>query len=227
MKKIFWAGDSTAAYNNILTYPQTGIGQVFHLFVKEDVEIKNHAVNGRSTKSFIDELRLDVICEGMGAGDFLFIQFGHNDEKKEDATRYTRPFIEYKENLEKFILAARNKGANPVLITPLERRCFLENGQLGEGEHTDYVAAMKETAEELCVPIIDLHKESRIKLESAGAESSEKWFMNLAPGEYDSRPEGVADNTHLQYAGAVIFAGCIAKGLLDLGGIYQELIVTC
>lgn len=81
MAVIYWAGDSTVQYNSILTYPQTGIGQVFHLFVRPEVRIENHAKNGRSTKSFLDEGRFSVICDRIEEGDFLFIQFGHNDEK--------------------------------------------------------------------------------------------------------------------------------------------------
>ena len=100
MNRIFWAADSTVQTNNITTYPQTGIGQVFSLFVKDGVTVVNHAKNGRSTKSFMDEGRLKKIDEQIGAGDYLFIQFGHNDEKSEDPTRYTEPFSTFMENLE-------------------------------------------------------------------------------------------------------------------------------
>ena len=86
MNRIFWAADSTVQTNDYTTYPQTGIGQVFPLFVKPEYQVSNHAKNGRSTKSFMDEGRLKAIEEKIGAGDFLFIQFGHNDEKKEDPT---------------------------------------------------------------------------------------------------------------------------------------------
>lgn len=147
MNKIFWAADSTVQTNDFTTYPQTGIGQVFPLFVKNEYQIVNHAKNGRSTKSFMDEGRLKAIEEKIGAGDFLFIQFGHNDEKKEDPTRYTEPFSTYMENLETFIRVARDHSAYPVLITPLERRCFMDEKHLGIGAHSDYVAAMKQTAE--------------------------------------------------------------------------------
>ncbi len=225
MKKIFWAGDSTVAYNSILTYPQTGIGQVFHLFLQEDAEIINHAINGRSTKSFIDQGRLAVIAETIGKGDFLFIQFGHNDEKIEDSERYTNPFKEYKENLGKFVAAAYDKGAYPVLITPLERRCFADDGQLEAGEHTDYVTAMKQTADEMRVPLVDLYSKSREELIQVGAEETRKWYMHLAAGEFVSKPEGLTDNTHLQYTGAVTFGRCIAEGLKELGGIYRELLL--
>ena len=88
MTTIFWAGDSTVRQNSILTYPQTGIGQVFERFTRRShVQIENHAENGRSTKSFLDEGRLAPICQRMQEGDFLFIQFGHNDQKAEDPSR--------------------------------------------------------------------------------------------------------------------------------------------
>lgn len=225
MKKIFWAGDSTVQTNNITTYPQTGIGQVFSLFVKEDVTVVNHAKNGRSTKSFLDEGRLEPIKEAIGEGDFLFIQFGHNDEKSEDPTRYTEPFSSYMNNLEYFIETAKSHGASPVLITPLERRCFADSRHLGIGAHSDYVAAMKQVAEQKEVPLVDLYSMSRVELKKAGAEGSVKWFMNLKPGEYPSCPEGKTDNTHLKHEGAVFFAGLVAKGLKELGGIYEGLLV--
>ena len=225
MSTIFWAADSTVAFNSIRTYPQTGIGQVFGLFVKSGTEIKNYAINGRSTKSFLDEGRLDQIREEIKAGDFLFIQFGHNDEKQADPNRYTDPFGAYKANLNIYIAAAREAGAYPVLITPLERRCFEEDGTLGNGEHGDYVKAMRECAEENQVPLIDLNAKSRKVLEQAGNEESKKYYMNLQPGIYESHPEGLCDNTHLQYAGAVVFGTCIAQGLKELGGIYQELLL--
>lgn len=100
MTTIFWAGDSTVQYNDILTFPQTGIGQVMNLFLKPEVRVENHAKNGRSTKSFIDESRLTPIYDKITAGDFLFIQFGHNDEKKNDPQRYTDPHSDYMVNLE-------------------------------------------------------------------------------------------------------------------------------
>ena len=226
MTTIFWAGDSTVQYNDITTYPQTGIGQIFHLFLKPEVKVENHAKNGRSTKSFIDESRLTPIYERITEGDFLFIQFGHNDEKKQDPTRYTEPFSEYMDNLEKFVNLAREKKAWPVLITPLERRCFVEGNQLGLGEHSDYVAAMKQTAEKLKVPLIDLYSMSRTELRKAGAEKTKKWYMHLQEGVYPSHMEGLTDNTHLKYEGAVVYGGCIARGLKELGGIYKDLLVA-
>lgn len=224
MATIFWAGDSTVQYNSILTYPQTGMGQVLNLFLKPEIRIENHAKNGRSTKSFIDESRLTPIYDKISEGDFLFIQFGHNDEKKEDPARYTEPFSEYMQNLEKFVNVARNKKAYPVLITPVERRCFLDEEHLDLGEHTDYVAAMKQTAENLNVPLVDLYSMSRGEMRKAGAQKTKEWYMHLPAGIYPYHMEGLEDNTHLKYAGAVIYAGCIARGLKELGGVYSEIL---
>lgn len=225
MNKIFWAGDSTVQTNDITTYPQTGIGQVFPLYLKEGITVCNHAKNGRSTKSFLDEGRLDAIESNISEGDFLFIQFGHNDEKSQDPARYTEPGSTFDDNLRRFIDTARRHGAHPVLITPLERRCFDENGVLGAGAHGAYVAAMKEVACREQVPLVDLYTMSREEMSKAGAEKTIEWFMNIEPDTYASCPQGKKDNTHLKYAGAVTFAGLIARGLNELGGIYAELLV--
>lgn len=227
MATIFWAGDSTVQYNSIMTYPQTGIGQVFHLFLKPEVKIENHAKNGRSTRDFIDESRLAVIYDRITEGDFLFIQFAHNDEKKENPARYTEPFSDYMINLEKFVNVARNKKAHPVLITPLERRgAFVDDWKLGESTHKDYVEAMKRTAKNLDVPLVDLFSMSRAELERVGAEASKAWYMHIPAGKYPNFPDGLStDNTHLQYAGAVVFGGCVARGLKELGGIYRDLLL--
>ena len=225
MKSIYWAADSTVQYNSILTYPQTGMGQVLHLFLKPDVKVRNHAVNGRSTKSFIDEGRLEDIRTEISEGDFLFIQFGHNDEKKEDPLRYTTPFGTYSDNLEKYIAVAREKKANPVLITPIERRCFEENGKLGEGMHGEYVKAMKQVAEKCGVPCIDLYTRSREILNELGPKKAEMLHVVVPAGIYPKFPDGMDDHTHLSYHGAVQYCAVIAEGLKSLGGIYANLLL--
>ncbi|MCD7862828.1 MAG: rhamnogalacturonan acetylesterase [Lachnospiraceae bacterium] len=225
MTKIYWAGDSTVQYNDITTYPYAGIGQAMHLFCKPNVEIVNRARNGRSTKSFMDEGRLALIDAVISEGDFFFIQFGHNDEKINDPSRYTEPYSTFQDNLRIYIDVARNKGAWPVLITPLERRFFAEDGKLTKGEHGDYVAGMKQVAAKENVPLIDLNAMSRQEMEKAGPEGTKRWFVHVPAGIYPYCPEGKADNSRLQYAGAVVFAGCIARGLKELGGVYADLLV--
>ena len=224
MRHIFWAGDSTVACNKFNTFPQTGIAQAFDRYTKEDVVIYNHAVNGRSTKSFIDESRLAPIYDEITKGDFLFIQFGHNDEKINDPSRYTDPHGEFVTNLGKFVNVARNKGAYPLFITSVERRLFDENGKLKPSEHTEYVKGMKEAAEKFDVPVVDLFTMSRDFLEKTGDEASKIYYMNLAPGEATWAPEGKIDNSHLKYEGAMLYAGMIAKGLLKFEEVYSSLI---
>lgn len=224
MNRIFWAGDSTVQTNYYNTYPQTGIGQVFPLFLAEGYSVENHGKNGRSTKSFMDEGRLKAIEERIGKGDFLFIQFGHNDEKDNDPARYTEPFTSFVDNLEAFIGVARANGAYPVLITPIERRNFEEEHRLTPGYHADYVAAMKQTAEKNNVPLVDLYSMSRAALEEVGEVKSRRWYMFFDEGEYSAHPQESRDNTHLRYDGAVTFGALIAKGLKEIGGIYKEIV---
>lgn len=225
MSKIYWAADSTVKENNFTTFPQTGMGQGLGLYLKKEVTICNHAENGRSTKSFLDESRLATIYNEIREGDFLFIQFGHNDEKREDPNRFTEAFGEYQENLERFVNAARNRKAIPVFITPLTRRLFADDSHLKDGIHEDYPEAMEQMAKRLDVPLIDLYTMSRELIESIGQEKSKTYFMNLEPGDYKNYPDGLEDNTHLQYEGAVAFAGLVAKGLKELGGIYADLLL--
>lgn len=224
MNKIYWAGDSTVQTNDYATYPQNGIGQVFSIFLREGYSVCNHAKNGRSTKSFIDEGRLEAIKEQIGEGDFLFIQFGHNDEKIQDPARYTEPHTSFIDNLELFIRAARDRGAYPVLITPLERRCFTDEKHLGPGEHLEYVKGMREAAERFQAPLVDLYTKSRGELEKAGEERSRGWYMYFPAGYYPEHPAESKDNTHLRHDGAVHFAGLIAEALRELGGIYAEML---
>ena len=220
MTTIFWAGDSTVKQNSILTYPQTGIGQVFDRYTKRtEVQIENHAENGRSTKQFLDEGRLVPIYDRMQPGDFLFIQFGHNDAKIEDPARYTDPDGEYAENLERFVNAARNKGATPVLITPLARRLFREPHM----SHAPYANSMKRVAEKLGVALIDLNAMSEALVDELG-EQAKDYYMNLPAGAYPHYPDGLVDNTHLKPDGAMAFGALIAKGLHELGGAYAALL---
>ena len=224
--RIYYAGDSIVAQKTIFAYPETGIGQTLPMFLKKEHIIQNHAVNGRSTKSFIDESRLAAIYNDIRENDFLFIQFGHNDEKSEDPSRYTEAFGEYQINLEKFINVARNRKAHPLLITPLYRRHFNENGELIEGSHGEYPEAMKQVGERLEVPVIDLCEISRQLLKETGDEASKKWFMNFGSGLYENFPDGKEDNTHLRPEGAIRFSEILATELKKLGGIYAELLLT-
>ncbi len=225
MNRIFWAGDSTVQTNDYTTYPQCGIGQAFSIYIRPEYSVLNYARNGRSTKSFIDEGRLAAIEKEIGKDDFLFIQFGHNDEKIQDASRFTEPHTSFIDNLEIFIKTARDHGALPVLITPLERRCFVDEHHLGPGEHLEYVKGMREAAEKFHVSLIDLYRKSRRELEKVGEERSRGWYMYFPAGYYPEHPEEKRDNTHLRHDGACHFAGLIAEGLKELGGVYAQMLL--
>ena len=223
MKTIYWAGDSTVKQNSIVTYPQTGMGQMFDRYVKlHEVQIVNLAENGRSTKQFIDEGRLATIYDRITEGDYLFIQFGHNDEKISDPNRYTDPDTDFRINLEKFVNVARNKKATPVIITPLTRCMFR---QKAEFTHDRWANAARETAKCLGVALIDLTAMSEALVDEMGAENAKtSLYMNIPAGVYPAFPNGLADGTHLQPLGAMTFAGLVAKGLYELGGEYAELL---
>ena len=222
--RIFWAGDSTVKQNLYRTYPQTGIGQVMNRFFKREVQIYNYAQNGRSTKSFIEEGRLELIDKELKKGDFLFIQFGHNDSKPE-VERGTEPNTTFKEYLMKYIEVARKHEAIPVLITPVTRRQFNEQEEL-VASHGEYPKAMRELAKKEQVALIDLTQKSEELVQKVGAEYSKRWYMMFEAGVFENEPycRGLNDTTHLQYEGAVVMGKLIAEGLVELGEVYENLI---
>jgi lysophospholipase L1-like esterase len=196
---IFTIGDSTMANKKIEVFPETGWCQVLNQYFDESVTIKNHAVNGRSSKSFIDEGRWKAVLDSLQPGDFVFIQFGHNDQKDYDSTRYTTPFGTYTANLEKFVNETREKGATPILFTSIVRRKFDENGKLTD-THGDYPVATRQVAEKLNVPCIDLQKITEKWVNDLGNEPSKAMFLWTEPNE--KFPEGRKDDTHLCEKGA-------------------------
>lgn len=212
---VYMIGDSTMANKPLEDNPERGWGQLFPEYFDENVFVSNYAVNGRSTKSFIDEGRWHVVLDSLHAGDVLFIQFGHNDEKEHDSTRYAAPFGAYKENLARFVTEARNAHALPILLTPVVRRRFDENGQFYD-THGDYPQAVKQVADELDVPLIDLHTLSWDVLEAMGEEPSKELFLWIEPGVYSSLPDGKQDDTHFSEFGARRIAGLVADALADL-----------
>lgn len=211
MAAIFYAGDSTVKFNKIATYPQTGISQAMLWYLKDSVDMKSFAQNGRSTKSFLEEGRLSSIEKEIKKGDFLFIQFGHNDEK-EDVERHTDPETTFPENLLRFIHAARDKGAYPVLITPIARRLFNSEGVFLPGSHGAYPDAVRRTGKKEGVPVIDLTAITEAYLATVGDLASKAYFM--WPG----------DNTHLKPEGAVLMAGFLCQELKKLGSPYSDLL---
>lgn len=211
MITVHYIGDSTVARNNIHSYPQTGMSQGLELYLKESVRLISYAKNGRSTKSFLDEGRFAAVEQAMKPGDYLLIQFGHNDEKP-DAARHTDPETSFQENLHIFIRAARKSGAYPVLITPIARRLFDDAGNFKPNSHGDYPDAVRKVAADASVPVIDLTVVTEDYLSQLGDASSKPLFM------------WPKDNTHLKPEGAVRMAGFLAEGLAALGSPYADLL---
>lgn len=199
---IFMIGNSTMANKPLWNgNPEKGWGQVLPLYFKEGITIINSAVNGRSTKSFIDEGKWEAVKKQIKPGDYLFIEFGHNDSKKEDPKRFAEANTAYKKNLELFISETREKGGIPVLFTPISRRKFDSTGTLID-THGSYPGAMKEVALRLNVPLIDMHAKSMDLLKKYGDENSKKLFLWISSNEYDSLKNGRQDDTHFSATGA-------------------------
>lgn len=212
---VYLAGDSTVSNYSITASPRKGWGQEIGKMFNEHIIIKNEAVSMRSSKSFIHEGRLKNILKTIKKGDYLFIQFGHNDEKINDPSRYTNPETTYKSYLKQYIDGARKKGAIPVLITPVERRRFSEDGIAVE-THGKYPSAMKELAKEESVPIIDLAEKSKILYERLGPEKTKNIFMWIDAGINPNYPNGIKDSTHFQQYGAIKIAYLVIEGINEI-----------
>ncbi|MEU0023835.1 rhamnogalacturonan acetylesterase [Streptomyces sp. NPDC006335] len=203
-RTLYIAGDSTAAQKYSDAAPETGWGMALPFFLSNDLAVANHAVNGRSSKSFIDEGRLDAILRLIKPGDFLLIQFGHNDEKTADPTRYTEPWTTYQDYLRRYVDGARAKGARPVLATSVERRKFDASGN-ALPTHGEYPAAMRALAKEEGVALLDIQTLSLALWQKLGVEKTKKYF-NWTDTEQD--------NTHFNPPGAIEVARLVARELL-------------
>ncbi len=186
-------GDSTMAEKDLSGGNlERGWGMMFPNFLDDSVKVINYAQNGRSTKSFIDRGLWDKVQANLKPGDWLFIQFGHNDAKESDPERYAAPFGAYQDNLRLFVRSAKAAGVRAVLLTPVARRWFKESG-LDRNCHTDYPAAMAQVAQEENVPLLDITTASLDWLQGLGDEASKQYFMIST---------GKDDNTHTVASGA-------------------------
>ncbi len=210
---VYLAGDSTCANKTADKRPETGWGEMLQqYFDPAKVKVDNRALNGRSTKSFIDEGRWQAIVDALHKGDYVFIEFGHNDEKKDKPAIYASPDA-YKANLVKFIKETRAKGATPVLMTPVSRRKF-ENDVLVK-THGEYPDAVKSVGKAENVAVIDMESKSAAVLARYGKDDSTKLFLQLKPGENPNYPKGVEDNTHFNPKGAEEMARLAVSGIRE------------
>jgi lysophospholipase L1-like esterase len=196
---VYLIGDSTIAIKQVKTYPETGWGMPFSWFFDQSVKVDNRAMNGRSTRSFIEENRWAPVVEALNAGDYVFIQFGHNDEVPTKKTYTTE--IEFVKYLTQYVNETKAKGAYPILITPVARRSFNKDGQL-EDTHKIYAQLVRGLAKDLNVPLIDLSQRSMDMLQKLGPENSAMLYNHLEPNENPNYPAGKKDNTHFNELGA-------------------------
>ena len=202
-RRIFIAGDSTASDYPPDRAPREGWGQQFAPWVAEGWEVRNHAQSGRSARSFVEQGWLDGIARELRAGDVLLVQFGHNDAKVEDPARYNDPADAYPRWLMRYVALARERGATPVLLTPVTRRVF-DHGQLLH-THGPYPQAVRALARREGVTLVDLTEASMAWLRARGEAGSKPYFMHV-PAQRQ------ADDTHFSTAGARAVACLVAAG---------------
>lgn len=203
---LYTIGDSTMANKKDPDRnPEHGWAQVLQPFFTTGIVVENKAVNGRSTKSFINEKRWDSIYKKLKKGDYVFIEFGHNDEKIEDSTRYTNPHTAYRYNLIRFVNESREKGAIPILLTSIARRNFNEKGVLVP-THGDYPLETRGIAQEYKVPFIDLEYYTELLEQSYGPEKSKQLHLHFKAGENAYYDKDKNDDTHLSLKGATEIA---------------------
>lgn len=231
---IFMIGDSTMANKDISGGKmERGWGMMLKNFFTEDVIVDNHALNGRSSKSFISEGHWQKVVEKIKPGNYVFIQFGHNDEK-DDPKRHTDPGTTFDENLRKFVKETRMRGGIPVLFNSVVRRIFTNSttavadddtrsnssADLVEGDtlvdtHGDYLLSPRNVARELDVPFVDANKITHDLEQGLGPDKSKKLHMWYLPNEVPSLPKGRQDNTHYNVYGAYVVAGLLADAVSD------------
>ena len=236
---IFVIGDSTAAKKDLSKgEPERGWGMALQCFFDSAyIRVDNHAVNGRSSKSFIDEGRWDKVLSLMKPGDYVIIQFGHNDEKPK-ADRHTDPGSTFDYNLAKFVRETREKGGIPIIMNPVVRRnfasetvkndddealrntTFADGAKVSEGDslidtHHLYAVAPRDVALRMNAHFVDATRITHDLEQSLGVEGSKKLHMWYLPGEESSIPKGRQDNTHYNIYGAHVVAKKLANALIE------------
>ena len=221
---VHLAGDSTMAEKLPEKRPETGWGEMLQKHFRADrVRVMNHAKNGRSTRLFIEQKLWQGLLDSLKEGDYVFIQFGHNDGAKDKPDRYTPP-EDYRANLVRFVKEVRERKATPVLFTPVMRRKFTKEGVFVD-QHGVYPGIVREVAAEHKVALVDMHGKSERALVAYGPEASRKLFLQLKPGEHANYPNGIEDNTHFNPAGAEVMAGLAVEGIRESGlGLAKQLV---
>lgn len=206
---VYIAGDSTVVDQD--HEPWAAWGQILPVFLNDKIAIANEAESGETIASFVSERRFDKIFSTIGAGDFLLMQFAHNDQKP------GRGFVsipKYKDLLRRYIKMARDRGALPILVTSMNRRSFSPEGKIMQ-TLGDYPQAMREVAAEQKVPLIDLNAMSKTLFEAMGSDGTLKAFVHYPANSFPDQPRELADNTHFNSYGALELAKCIVQSVRD------------
>ncbi|MBZ9612580.1 rhamnogalacturonan acetylesterase [Rheinheimera maricola] len=226
--KLHLVGDSTMSDKANLAYPERGWGQLLPQFLLPQLTVVNHAANGRSTRRFLDEGRWQLLLSELGKGDYVLIQFGHNDSKQSDPARYAAFDSDYQRFLKQFITDVRERGATPMLASSICRRNFAADGSLTR-DLADYANAAYDVAKETNVSFFDLQQLSCDFWQQQGQDGSQPYFIQVPAGLYQKFPDGKVDNTHLTLQGASRIAQLFVQGLKKqqhplTAYIYRELL---
>ncbi|GAB6010976.1 glycoside hydrolase family 88 protein [Viscerimonas tarda] len=217
---VFICGNSTVVDQD--NEPWCGWGQMIPRFFGQGVAFANYAESGESASSFIGAGRLEKLLTKAKAGDYILVEFGHNDQKQKGEGK--GPWTSFTNELKVFIAEARNKGCHPVLLTPTQRRNFDENGKI-VNTHEEYPDAVRKLAAGENIPLIDLHQKTKILYEALGKEKSTKAFVHYPAGTYPGQAKELKDNTHFNSYGGYEIARCVIEGIKEnkLKDILQHL----
>lgn len=227
---LYLIGDSTMANKSDPEQnPEHGWGQMLPDLMTADINIENHAVNGRSSRSFILEGRWKTVYDKLKKGDYVMIQFGHNDQKIKSPDRYTNPYTAYRYNLEKYVNETREKGATPILMSSIVRRKFNENGVL-EDTHGAYPLVVRMVAKDMDVPFVDMQWLTEQLETQYGPEKSKDLHLHIPPDTDPYAPKGKEDDTHLSKTGATLIASLalqeIARQNIPLKKYVKQSVIT-
>lgn len=205
--KVLLLGDSTAAKKRESVRPETGWGEPFVFYLNPSSTLENRAINGRSTKQIINDGTFLEALQTVIPNDYCFIQFGHN-ENKPDKERFSTP-NEYGDNLTMMVNALRQRMVNPIILSSIARRKFVDGKIVNT--HETYPEVAQEIAKKMNVPFIDMFTLTKNFLDEIGEVESKKYFLILDKGVNPNYPDGVNDNTHLSDKGAKMVANFVAS----------------
>ncbi|MBP5171312.1 MAG: rhamnogalacturonan acetylesterase [Bacteroidales bacterium] len=209
---VFLCGNSTVVDQD--NEPWASWGQVIPACFTDQVCIANFAESGEAANTFISARRLQKIEQMIKPGDYVFVEFGHNDQKQKGPGRGA--YTSFWNSMRQFVEMARAHGATPVLLTPTQRRSFGPDGRI-EDTHLDFPQATRDLAREMQVPLIDLHAMTRTLYEALGVEASKRAFVHYPAGSWPGQTADLADNTHFNPYGATQVAKCVVQGIRQAG----------